>query len=51
MPEVWVYNNWKHHVVVKISTDRIVYNKVLKCLSIYTFDRSKGLHQLKPMLT
>eukprot|EP00092_Neocalanus_flemingeri_P020332 GFUD01022024.1.p1 GENE.GFUD01022024.1~~GFUD01022024.1.p1 ORF type:complete len:162 (-),score=37.94 GFUD01022024.1:41-526(-) len=28
MPEVWVYNDWKHHVVVKTATDKVVYNKV-----------------------
>ena len=28
MPEVWVYNNYPHHALVKTSSDRIVYDKV-----------------------
>ena len=23
MPDVWIYNDWKHHVVAKVTTERI----------------------------
>eukprot|EP00092_Neocalanus_flemingeri_P024893 GFUD01026996.1.p1 GENE.GFUD01026996.1~~GFUD01026996.1.p1 ORF type:complete len:164 (-),score=43.46 GFUD01026996.1:50-541(-) len=33
MPTVWVYNNWKHHVVVRTTSDKIIYNKVKEASS------------------
>ena len=23
MPEVWIYNDWKHHVVARVTTERV----------------------------
>ena len=36
MPDVWIHNDWKHHIVAKITTDK-TFTKV--CILVNYFIR------------